>query len=393
MSDDKQIVSRLKGFLLRREVIITAVIVALLTFLLITRGVPMILTIFIDFAIFAIVTLSLNLEVGYTGISQFGRVLAVMAGAFGAGAIPGRVMAAIMGLPWGASYAEATVNFKLVPQLTAVLEKSWFLSIVFLIFCLLVAALCGAGIGWLTSRPAIRLKEAYLGISLLAFGDLLMWIGHNWEPLVGATTSVYIPDPFRFVPGNRFQVVVITVFVIAFLIYFFINTLTHSPFGRTLKMVRDNEISAAAAGKDVVKIRTRSLMIGSAIAAIGGALYVIYTGAATAIGFTRLTWTFWPWAFMMLGGIGSNLGVLLGVFLLTILRSMITIFRFQVFGFLIQWGIDPTWLEFTLMGAVIIVVVLFLPHGLVPEKVEPVLPADRVQKVITNMSSRGRFLT
>ena len=83
MSDDKQIASRLKGFLLRREVIITAVIVALLTFLLITRGVPMILTIFIDFAIFAIVTLSLNLEVGYTGISQFGRVLAVMAGLIG----------------------------------------------------------------------------------------------------------------------------------------------------------------------------------------------------------------------------------------------------------------------------------------------------------------------
>lgn len=147
-------------------------------------------------------------------------------------------------------------------------------------------------------------------------------------------------------------------------------------------MVRDNDVSAAAAGINVVQVRTQSLVIGSALAAIAGGLYVVYTGTVAAIGFQRLTFTFWPWAFMMLGGIGSNIGVLLGVFLLTILRTMIIIFRSQWFGFLLNVGIDPLWLEFTLMGAVIIVVILFMPHGLVPEKVEPMLPASRVKKII-----------
>jgi branched-chain amino acid transport system permease protein len=241
--------------------------------------------------------------------------------------------------------------------------------------------LSGACIGWLISRPAIRLKEAYLGISLLAFGDFFMWVGHNWKGMVGGSVPVNVPDPFRIFAGNRFTIIVLAIFFIAFLIYFYLNKLTRSPFGRNLRMIRDNDISAAAAGINVVKVRTRGLVIGSTIAAIGGGLYVLYVGSVASIGFTRLTFTFWPWAFMMLGGIGSNVGVLLGVFLLTILRTMIVIFRFQWFGFLLTVGIDPLWLEFTLMGAVIIAVILFLPHGLVPEKIEPMLPSNRIRKV------------
>ncbi len=375
-------VSNLKDFFLRREILVLAVVLTVLFVLLIYKGFPLILTILFNVAIFGIVTMSLNLESGYTGIPQFGRVLAVIAGAFAVGAIPGRLLALFMGLPWGASYGSDRVNYQVVPQLTDALANNWLLSLGFLIFCIVIAALCGAGIGWLTSRPAIRLKEAYLGISLLAFGDFFMWVGHNWQPLVGGSTAVYVPDPFRIFGGIRFQVIVITVFAVAFLIYLFINKLTKSPFGRTLKMIRDNDVSAAAAGKDVVKIRTQSLVIGSALAAIAGALYVIYTGTATAMAFSRLNWTFYPWAFMMLGGIASNTGVLLGVSVFMIMRTMITVYRFQLFGFLLAWGIDPLWLEFTLAGAVIIGVILFMPHGLVPERVESILPEGRVKRLL-----------
>jgi branched-chain amino acid transport system permease protein len=384
MTGAEGFISKPKGFLPRREIMVAIIVLALLIFLLMNRGMPLVLTILIQIAIFAIITMSLNFEVGYTGIPQFGRVLAVIAGAFAVGAIPGRLLAMFMGLPWGASYANNAVNYKLVPQLNEVLAGSWLLSVGFLLLCLLMAAACGAGIGWLMSRPAIRLKEAYLGISMLAFGDFAMWVGHNWEPLVGGSTGVYVPDPFRVVYGARFQVVVITIFVFALLIYLFINKLVKSPFGRSLKMVRDNDVSAAAAGKDIVKIRTQSLVVGAALAAVGGGLWVIYTGTVTAFGFSRLVFTFWPWAFMMLGGIGSNTGVVLGVSLLQILRTMITTYRFQLFGFLIAWKIDPIHLDHMLLGVVIVVVVLFLPHGLVPENVEPVLPANRVRRVITD---------
>ncbi|MDY6826406.1 MAG: branched-chain amino acid ABC transporter permease [Bacillota bacterium] len=374
--------NKLKNSIYFREILISAIIIALLLFLFIRSGLPIILTIFIEFAVFAIITMSLNLEVGYTGISQFGRVAAVIVGAFAVGSIPGRLMAMLMGLPYGVEYASDTVNFTVVPQINELLVNSWLLSLGFLLMCVILAGVFGAAIGWLISRPAIRLKEAYLGISLLAFGDFFMWVGHNWKGLVGGSVPVYVPDPFRIFAVDRFTVIVLFIFVVAFLVYLYLNKLTKSPFGRNLRMVRDNDVSAAAAGINVVRVRTQSLVIGSALAAIAGGLYVIYTGTVAAIGFTRLTFTFWPWAFMMLGGIGSNIGMLLGVFLLTILRTMIVIFRSQWFGFLLNVGIDPLWLEFTLMGAVIIIVILFLPHGLVPERVEPMLSANRVRKIM-----------
>jgi len=384
MTGDNGFATKLREIMLRREIIVIIVILALLTFLFLRRGVPIILTIFIDFAIFSIITMSLNLEVGYAGVSQFGRVAAVIAGAFAVGAIPGRLMAFFMGLPYGLEYASDTVNFRVVPVINELLAGSFLMSLGFLLFCILLAAVCGAGLGWLISRPAIRLKEAYLGISLLAFGDFFMWVGHNWKGMVGGSIPVYVPDPFRMFGPDRFKITVLVIFVIVFLVFIYLNKLTKSPFGRNLRMIRDNDISAAAAGLNVVKVRTRSLVIGSAIAAIGGGLYVIYTGSVGAIGFTKLTYTFWPWAFMMLGGIGSNVGVLLGVFLLTILRTMIVIFRSQWFGFLLVIGIDPLWLEFMLMGGVIIGVILFLPHGLVPEKVAPMLPSKRINKVLAD---------
>lgn len=374
--------------LTKREVIISLFMLLVLSFIMIYRGVPLLLTILIDFSIFFIVTLSLNLEVGHTGISQFGRVIAVIAGAFVVGAIPGRILAWFMGLPFGLEYAKDAVNYKVVPKLHEALEGNVALAVGFFLFSLLLAAVGGAAIGWLTSRPAIRLKEAYLGISLLAFGDFLMWVGHNWEPMVGGTTGVFIPDPFRMVFGYRFKAVVIATLAVAFLLYMIVQRLIRSPFGRSLKMLRDCDLAASVYGKDIVRIRTQSLMIGSALAAIGGALYVIYTGTCTAIGFTRLTWTFWPWAYMMLGGIGSNTGVMLGVLMLTIARTFIILYRRLAFGFLLVWGIDPMWLEYTLMGLVIILVVLFMPHGLVPEKSEPLLPPEKISKTLELVRKR-----
>ncbi|MFO8192743.1 MAG: branched-chain amino acid ABC transporter permease [Bacillota bacterium] len=382
MTSDSNFIGKVTKSVFFREILVSVIIIALLAFLLISRGVPIILTIFIEFAIFAIITMSLNLETGYTGIPQFGRVAAVIVGAFAVGALPGRIMAMFMGLPYGVEYASDTVNFKVVPQINDLLVSSWLLSLGFLLLCVIVAGVFGAAIGWFISRPAIRLKEAYLGISLLAFGDFFMWVGHNWKGMVGGSVPVYVPDPFRIFSINRFTVIVLVIFVITFLVYIYLNKLTKSPFGRNLRMVRDNDVSAAAAGINVIQVRTQSLVIGSALAAIAGGLYVVYTGTVAAIGFQKLTFTFWPWAFMMLGGIGSNIGVLLGVFLLTILRTMIIIFRSQWFGFLLNVGVDPLWLEFTLMGAVIIVVILFMPHGLVPERVEPMLPASRVKKIM-----------
>mgnify|MGYP000353680892 CR=1 FL=1 len=339
----------------------------------------LIIHIMVEFSIFMIVTLSLNLEVGHTGIPQFGRVIAVIAGAFAVGAIPGRILAYMMGLPYGAEYAIYKYNYWVVDEISNKLAANVPLSITYFILSLLLAAVCGAAVGWLTSRPAIRLREAYLGISLLAFGDVLMWIGYNYEPLVGGSTATAVPDPFRWIWKYRFTVVSFVIVVIAFMMLLIVERLTKSPFGRTLKMLRDNELAATVFGKDIVKIRTRSLVIGSSIAAVAGALYVIYSGTCNAAAFTRLTWTFWPWAYMMLGGVGSNIGVVIGVLIFIIIRKLIVLYRFELAPYL---PFDPIWLEYTLAGLAIILIVLFRPYGLLPEKPEPTIPPERIRELL-----------
>jgi branched-chain amino acid transport system permease protein len=341
----------------------------------------------IDISIFAIVTLSLNLEVGFTGIPQFGRVIAVIVGAFTAGSIPGRVMAFLWGIPNAEMYADGAFNVVIVSSINTVLAGNPLIAIIYMLSSLILAAIAGAIIGWLTSRPAIRLKEAYLGISLLAFGDILMWVGINYDPIVGGTTPVNVPDPFAWVWGPMRSVMyaIVTALLMGFVL-FLLYRLTKSPFGRSLKMLRDNELTSNVYGKDTVRVRTISLTIGSMIAAVAGAIYVMFIGAANSQAFSRLNWTFYPWAYLMLGGVANNFGILLGVTLFIVARTGIIISK----PFLDAIGLpfEPIWLEYTLAGAVMIIIVLFRPRGLIAERPETSMSTERIREIVNRLNGQ-----
>jgi len=341
---------------------------------------PLLLNILINFAIGLIVTLSLNIEVGYAGIPQFGRVLAVLVGAIVAGAIPGRILAAMMGQPCGAEYAYHLVNYKLVAQINNVLATNPLLSVGILVLTLIIAALLGGLVGYITAYPAIRLREAYLGITLLAFGDALQIIAWNYEPLVGATQGVLVPDPFRWIGAGTVRFVSATFIIlgIAILVFLYVERLGKSPFGRTLKAMRDAEIAAKVYGKDIPRLRAQALITGSAIAAIGGALWAFYVGSMKAVTYNRLVWTFWPWAYMMLGGTGNNVGVLVGVLVFSTVRSLIYSYK-GVLSAIIP--ISPSWLEYILVGLAIVLIALFRPQGIIPEKSALTLPREKIEKI------------
>ncbi|MCX8184367.1 MAG: branched-chain amino acid ABC transporter permease [Sulfolobales archaeon] len=341
---------------------------------------PTILQIILNFSIGLIVTVSLNIEVGFLNLPQFGRLLAVLSGAIVAAAVPGRILAASMGLPWDANYAYHLYNFGIVAKINNMLSENPGLSIGILVFTLVIVALIGGLIGYLSAYPALRLKEAYLGITLLAFGELLMNVAWNYDPLVGGTMGVWVVDPFRFVGagGARFTFAALFIFFIAIAIYIYAELLARSPFGRTLKAVRDAEVAASVYGKDIVKIRTQTLIVGGSIAAIAGALWAFFTGSMKAATYTRLTWTFWPWAFMMLGGIGNNLGVLFGVFLYTVSRTAIILYKGTLSAVI---PIDPEWLEYIMIGLVLVAVVLFRPQGIIPERPTLTLPEHKIEMI------------
>jgi branched-chain amino acid transport system permease protein len=345
---------------------------------------PIALQIILNFSIGLIVTISLNLEVGFLGIPQFGRLLAVIAGAIVAAAVPGRILAAFMGLPWGAEYAYHLYNFGIVAKINEVLVSSPTLSIGILLLTLILAAAIGGVIGYLCAYPALRLREAYLGITLLAFGDLLMNIAWNYDPLVGGTTGVWVIDPFRFVGagGTRFTFSALFILAIAIAVFLYAELLARSPYGRALKAVRDAEAAASVYGKDVVKMRAHTLIIGGAIAALAGALWALFTGSMKANTYTRLTWTFWPWAFMMLGGTGNNLGVLLGVLLYTVARTVIILYKGALTAII---PIEPEWLEYIMIGLVIIIIALFRPQGIIPEKPVLTLPKSKIKAIAESL--------
>jgi branched-chain amino acid transport system permease protein len=178
--------------------------------------------------------------------------------------------------------------------------------------------------------------------------------------------------PERFI-GATFMIL-----GIAILVYLYIETIGRSPFGRALKAMRDSEVAAEVYGKDIVKLRGQTLIIGGAIAAIGGALWALYTGSMKAITYNRLTWTFWPWAFMMLGGTGNNLGVFIGVLLFSTVRTLIYVYK-TILAQVIP--IAPQWLEYILVGLVIVLISLFRPQGIFPEKPAMSLKKDEIIKI------------
>jgi len=337
---------------------------------------PIIELIILNFSIGLIVTISLNIEVGFLRIPQFGRLLAVIAGAINVAAIPGRILALYLGLPAGIEYSDHMYNARIVLQIDNWLSQNPLLSVCIFLFSLILAAIIGGIIGYLCAYPAIRLKGAYLGITLLTFGEILASIAWNYPHLVGGTTGIFVINPFKFIGKGVSSLITLTILAIAILLFIYSELLARSPFGRMLKAIRDSEVAAEVYGKDAVKARSQTLIIGGAIAAVAGALWTFYTGSMKAATYTRLTWTFWPWAFMMLGGVGNNLGIFVGVLLFTFTRIGIILYKHQLGNIL---PIATEWLEYILVGLAIIVIILFRPQGLIPERPTLTLPRQDIE--------------
>lgn len=314
------------------------------------------------FSIYAIINLSLNLEFGYAGIPNFGKVLAVGAGAFVAAAIPGRIIAGIANIE--GDYIQN--NLSVVAATDIWIVDNVGLTLVIFLFTFVVAALVGGALGAITSYPALRLRGDYLAITLLAFGESIRIVGNNFPPLVGGTLGVQVPDPLSFVPDElRFPTASIILLAMAVTAYIYCEMTIRSPLGRSLRAIRDNEMASESLGKDTGRVRMKTIIVASALAAIAGALYAIYTGSTIAIAFDRGSWTFWPFLMILIGGLANNKGVLVGTLLFVTLRKVIIFFK-DSFEWVVPF--DVVWLDMLLLGSILLVVLLFRPQGVIVEK-------------------------
>lgn len=324
------------------------------------------------FSIYLMLSISLNLEYGYTGIPNFGKVLFFAGGAFTVGAISTKLVMSMLGL--GFFKGEFCTNHVTYStEATKYLSAHPIHSIGIFVLMLFLGATIGAFLGYSASYPAIRLKESYLGITLLASGELLRIIARNYDPLICGTLGVSVPDIFAWLPTEIKELVQVTIMIgIALIIWVFVERLARSPFGRLIRAIRDNEVAASAYGKNVVRIRMQVLVLGSAIAGLAGVLYAFYVRSVHADDFMPLR-TFVIWVMVILGGAGNNAGAALGSLIYVITERLIMQYKYYI-----NVPFDVNYLSYIIFGVVLILVLMFRPQGLLPEKPSKTTDFDKV---------------
>lgn len=339
-------------------------------------------------ALYVAISLSLNLEAGYTGIPNFGKVLFVAGGASVAGAVSGRLATLLLGVDTHGNYiifnAQAIAG-SVNPYLAAHVPQAFLL----LLFSLVIAALVGGALGLLASYPAVRLREDYLGMLLLASAQFYQIFLSGFEPLIGGTQGILVPDPYAAWagagPGVRDAVALGVMSLFALLVYVFVERVARSPLGRTLRAIRDSEEASAALGKDNVAIRKKVLMIASAISAMAGALLTFYVGSVGAETWTRIDWTFWPWLMVIMGGVANNTGVVVGSLAFGFTLKFLQQIRYSMQAYL---PIDVNWVQYLAFGTLLILILMVRPDGIFPEKPSATLGKSRTSAII-KASSRG----
>jgi len=313
-------------------------------------------------AVYLIINIGLNMQEGITGIPNFGIVLAVAGGAYITGGLSTRVAVNLLGIQ--TNLDPIFDNVPVLQLVNPILRSQPPTAIALLILFVIIGGIAGALMGLISSAPALRLREDYLAITLLAFGEILNVIGIGYKPLIGGPIGVSVPDILAWAGRYRFYVGSFVLLFIAIAIFFYAGYLIRTPFGRTLKAIRDNEIVARSLGKNITTYRSISILFGSLLCGIAGSLWVLYGGAVTPT-YGRFDWTFLPWLMILLGGMGSSRGVFVGTFIFVALNKLIVYYKYAFVGIL---PFDIVWLNYILLGLITILILIYRPEGIVREK-------------------------
>ncbi|WP_457756369.1 branched-chain amino acid ABC transporter permease [Thermodesulfatator indicus] len=314
--------------------------------------------------IYYIVTVSLNMEFGYAGIPNFGKAFSVIIGAIAVGGILNRLLIYYYGIKGdfitASTYATANIN--------DLIAKEPLVGLFILLLAILIAVIIGLIAGALFILPSAKLKEDYLGITLLAISESLFLLCTYNLKIIGGYYGTSAPDILAFMPGNyRTWIFAGIVLFIAFLCYLFFEKLLNTPFGRSLRAMRENEDVLKAYGRNIMFLRMKTVAIGSAVGAIAGVLYTLYTVNIVANAFTRAEWAFFPFLMLLLGGKGNNRGVFLGVVLYVLIKVFLDVYKYNL-KFILHIPFEPVWLAYMIFGTLMILILYFKPRGIIPER-------------------------
>ena len=203
------------------------------------------------YALYLAISLSLNLEFGYAGIPNFGKVLFIAAGAAFGGSISGRLAAWALNVPVHGDFI--VNNPRIILAVNTILPSQPLFVVVMFLIALAIGAAIGGLFGYLASFPAIRLREDYLGMLLLAVAQFFQVIMLAYTPLTGGDQNIAVPNPYIYFSnlgtGYATLAAAMVISIFAVLVYIYAERVGRSPLGRTLKAVRESEDAARASGK------------------------------------------------------------------------------------------------------------------------------------------------
>jgi branched-chain amino acid transport system permease protein len=241
----------------------------------------------------------------------------------------------------------------------------------------LAGALAAAAVGAVVSLVTARLRGDYLAIVTLGFAETIRVVASNEIWLTNGTDGLSgIPGPWRaaLTPPQFNLLYLCLVAALVVVAFALIDRLGHSPFGRVLRAIRDDEQAAAVAGKHALAFKVKAFAFGSAVLGLSGALYGHYTSYIAPDLFLPLLTLYIKLA-LLTGGVGNNRGAVLGaVVVVTFLEST----RFIVPLLPGLTYVQGAALRELMISAALIVVLRMRPQGLLPEaRMHPVLAKEQ----------------
>jgi len=343
---------------------------------------------FIDDCILAlayvVMALGLNVIVGHAGLLDLGYVAFYAIGAYTVG--------------WLASgfFFDAGGGggvHVLVSEPVTSLPGIHLSFLVVLVFAVLFTTLAGMAIG----LPTLRLRGDYIAVVTLAFGEIIgrlaingdeVTIGPAWDATVGRLPFVpTLGDDATLTAGRqgitpvdkidlpglpRFGALDLrpwyyTILVLAALAVLVSWRLRDSRHGRAWLALREDEVAAACMGIPLVRTKLAAYAVGAAFGGVAGAFLGAYLNTVNADQF-QFQFSVFLLAMVVLGGLGSTTGVILGAIALTFLNNYLIPDVINSLPDRLGFEFDFTRLSFGIFGFLLVVVMVLRPEGLIPER-------------------------
>jgi branched-chain amino acid transport system permease protein len=320
---------------------------------------------------YVMLALGLNIVVGFAGLLDLGYAAFFAIGAYTYGAL-----ASYQIQPQWSSFWEPFQWLGLVKHLDAGGGLGTVRFNVSFWLMLPVAAVVAAFFGVLFGAPTLRLKGDYLAIVTLGFGEIVPIVARNSPDITnGAQGLSGVATPKFF--GYNFGVMSTPYYYLGLalivLLIFISTRLKHSRVGRAWLAIREDEIAAEAMGVNRVKLKLLAFAIGAGFAGLTGTFYVAKLQTASPEMFT------FPVSIMILvmivlGGIGSVAGVVLGALILQLLQSWFlqdltqwTHALGELTGIAFLQKLDLVQSIELIFGIILVVMMLYRRQGLIPE--------------------------